>query len=119
MPRARRRWHVLVRPHDLYEILPANTLDSGTDSAHLQSVLEARGVARKVALRWPQRIGFRVTLKLAERDRIAFAIMSDRRDLRQAGRVSVRKYNDRVCHLGSDAVLAALRAAGQRFVPQK
>jgi hypothetical protein len=118
-PRAKRRWHVLVLPFDLYDLLPANTLGGGTESAYLQALLEARGVARKVARHWPQRLGYRVALKLAERDRIAFAVMIDRRDLRRAGRVSVRKYNERVCKIGSKEVLAALRGAGQRLGSQK
>lgn len=116
-PRAKRRWHLMAIPLDLYELLPANTLDGGAESGYVQTLLVARGVARKVARHWPQRLGYRVTLKLAERDRIAFAVMVDRRDLRRAGRLSVRKYNERVRRIGPDKILAALRSAGQCLAP--
>jgi hypothetical protein len=115
----RRRWHLMAIPLDLYERLAPSDVEGGVDSAYLAFRLEEVGVPRKIAQKWPQRLGYRVILRLAERGRIAFAVLSDRRDLKRAARVSVGRYHEAASRIEPDKVLEALRAAGHRMPATK
>jgi hypothetical protein len=113
--RKRRRWHLMAIPLELFERLSPDDVIGAIDSAYVSFKLEEHGVPRKIAQKWPQRLGFRVILRLAERDRIAFGVMSARRDLKRAARRAVGRDNGKTIRIEADALLRALRAAGQRM----
>ena len=74
----------------------------------------AQNVSRKIAEKWPQQLGFRVVLRLAQRGRIAFAVLSGRRDLKRGARASVGRRDERAHRIEPDTLLRALGAAGER-----
>lgn len=111
--RARRRWQAWALPVDLINRLPSTALPSCCDAAFVQVQLERRGVPRKVAVRWPQVLGYRVVLQLAKRGRIAFALLSGSRDLRRIGGKRRRSTTPPIQRIEAGDVLAALEAAGR------
>jgi hypothetical protein len=112
--RDRRRWQILALPVDLAERLPPGTLERGIDGAYMSWVLEQHGVRRDVARKWPQWIGFNVARKLAERRRVAYALVSGRLPLRRLARLA-RCCGSPLLRVGPEQVLASLRAAGQQL----
>lgn len=90
----RRRWQMTALPLELYEQLPPDEIAGGMESAYVSFRLRELGVPRKIAEKWPQQLGVRVVLRLAQRGRIAFAVLFGRRDLKRAARVSVRRLDE-------------------------
>jgi hypothetical protein len=112
-PRVRRRWHMMALPLDLFERMSPTEVGGALDSAYTSFRLEELGVPRRIAQKWPQRLGFRVVLRLAQRGQIAFAILSDRRDLKRGARLLVPRQSERVHRIDRETLLAALLSAGQ------
>jgi hypothetical protein len=106
------RWMVWALPEDLAELLPTAVLAAPADVGYIQVLLERRGVRRDVAVRWPQPLGFRIVRRLAERGRIAFALVVAAKDLIRTGRVRVPKYNSSAYRIEPDEIHRALCAAG-------
>ncbi|HVZ34965.1 MAG TPA: hypothetical protein VG963_21205, partial [Polyangiaceae bacterium] len=102
---------VLALPLDLVERLPSWALYKGADAAYLRSLLEERGVRRDVARTWPQRLGFSIVKKLAERGRIAYALASNSRSRKRLARE--RNWGSVTVRVPPEKLLASLRAAGQ------
>ncbi len=115
----RSRWVLLAIPLDLYERLPRNAPRLHGDAAYLQATLERRGVPRKVATCWPQPLGYRIALKLAQRGRVAFVEVSGRSDSRRAARARVNRFDPKTRRLDPHEFLPALLTAGQRLLPRQ
>jgi len=113
-PRERSAWSIWAVPLDLVERLDRRIPLCGADPGFISAALEASGVARGTARRWPQRLGYRVVLRLAERGRIAFGLFHGL-DLRRAARVRVSPTGTSLRRVDADQLLVALRAAGQRI----
>jgi hypothetical protein len=108
-----RPWMMWALPEDLAAVLPPAALAAAAEVGYIQVLLEASGVRRDVARRWPQPLGFRIVCRLAERGRIAFALVVAPRDLVRAGRLRAGKYNARAQRIEADALRRALGAAGR------
>jgi hypothetical protein len=54
-----------------------------------------------------------VILRLAQRGRIAFALVNDRRDLKRAARLSVARNNEQQYRVSAGTLFAALCSAGK------
>jgi hypothetical protein len=101
-------------PLDLCEIIGADALIGSAEAGYISDQLVRAGVRRDVAEHWPQRIGYNVTLRLAERGRIAFALLSCKRDIFRATRKRPGEFSEHFVRVELTELLAALRAAGQR-----
>lgn len=113
--RQRHAWSMWAMPAELFARLEqADEPLTVADAAFVADALVRGGVGRDVAALWPQKIGFNVLLKLAERGRVAFALLHGR-DLRRATRARVGHQSTRMRRVEADELLAALRAAGQRI----
>lgn len=111
--RDRRRWDMWAIPHELWALLPPEAASGAIgDVGHMRALLRESGVLNRTVSRWPQLIGFRIALRLAERGRIAFALMLDARDVKRATRAAVDCGNECVRRVEADELLSALRAAG-------
>lgn len=109
-PREKRAWSTWALPLHLYERLgPGVPL---CDFSFVQYQLERAGVRRDIVTAWPQRIGYRVALRLAERGRVAFALVSQERDVFRATRKKRGEFSEHVVRVEAPELLAALRAAG-------
>jgi hypothetical protein len=104
-------WCVMALPMDLFQVLPEAAHDAVHDAAYVQAELEEQGVLRKVATRWPQPLGYRVALKLAQRGRIAFAIISGRADARRLSRARAGRFEAGAWYISAQDVLLALERA--------
>jgi hypothetical protein len=109
-----RPWTMWALPEDLADTLSPAVLAAAADIGYIQMLLEERGVRRDVARRWPQPLGFRIVCRLAERGRIAFALVVAPRDLMRAGRLRAGKDKPRAQRIEADALLRAFGAAGRR-----
>lgn len=116
--RERRQWFIWALPHDLYEKLPDSIFRSQIEPGYVSVLLHGAGVPRTSATSWPQKLGFRIVRLLAERGRIAFAVMAARRDLKRATRVRPGMYAWQPRRIGADELLVALRASGERLLPR-
>lgn len=114
--REQRAWCVWVLPLELFERLGAGAGFCGVDAGHISAALMQAGVPREVAGRWPVRVGYNVALKFAERGRIAFALVTGRRDLKRVARLKNGSAYAQ-CRVEADELLSALRAAGRRHGP--
>lgn len=81
-----RRWRMMALPQDLFDLLGTAMLLWADDAAHVSWLLTERGVRRDRARRWPQQLGYRVVLKLAQRGRIAFGVFDDELAVKRAAR---------------------------------
>lgn len=113
--RNKRRWQSHAIPLDLAERIPLATLMRGVSPGTLARNLVRAGVRHDIASKWPQPLGYRIVLRLAERGKIAFALLVAARDIKRAGRARVGELNTRASRIGPDELLAALRAAGRRI----
>jgi hypothetical protein len=109
---SQRRWMVWALPEDLAALLAPAFLAAGPDIGYIQTRLEHQGVRRDIARRWPQPLGFRIVRRLAERGRIAYALLRGRRELVRSRRVRVQGHDTRAHRIGPDELLRALQAAG-------
>jgi hypothetical protein len=107
-----RPWMMWALPEDLAALLPPTILEAAAEIGYIQTLLETLGVRRDVATRWPQPLGFRIVSRLAERGRVAFALMVAPKDVKRAGRVRVPKHNACARRIEADEIRWALRAAG-------
>jgi hypothetical protein len=110
-----RQWKMWALPEDLAVLVPSTVLATALEVGYVQTLLEQCGVRRDVASRWPQALGYRIVLRLAERGRIAFAIVSGRQDLRRVGRKRARRYDAVARRVGSQQILRALTTGGSRL----
>jgi hypothetical protein len=108
----KRSWKMWAVPEDLAALLPVAVLAMAAEIGYIQTVLVQCGVRRDVARKWPQALGYRIVLRLAERGRIAFGVVSTPKDAMRVGRIRVRKCDAGVHRIESRQILQALQAAG-------
>jgi hypothetical protein len=114
----RRRWRMMALPLDLFMLLGLSNVMGADDAGHLSGLLEDRGVRRDRARRWPQQLGYRVVLKLAQRGRIAFGVFDDDRAVKRATRrrlSSPERQRFQPVRVEGDEILRCLLAAGKRM----
>jgi hypothetical protein len=110
--RDQRVWRLWALPEDLAALLPPAVLAASAEIGYVQTILVQCGVRRDVARNWPQALGYRIVLRLAERGRVAFALVTGQKDVMRAGRVRSTMRAAAVHRIEPDQLLQALRAAG-------